>query len=90
MVYRSVTLQAVKDRAVWKLPELLQTLEVTPYRLHQCLEPITGTSRTTIYRWAKELPDTLDVALLMAIIHVLRSETGQTIQLHDILSYHAD
>ncbi len=87
MVLTPATLQAVKDRAVWKLPDLLKREGVTPYRLHQRLADILGTSRTTVYRWSNELPDTLDVALLMAIIHVLREETGKSFTVSNLLEY---
>ena len=87
MVLSNVTLQDVKNRASWKLPELLKREGVTPYRLHQRLYDILGTSRTTVYRWSNELPDTLDVALLMGIIEVLREETGKQITVRDLLEY---
>jgi predicted transcriptional regulator len=87
MVLTAATLKTVKDRAIWKLPTLLKRESVTPYRLHQRLADILGTSRTTVYRWSNELPDTLDVALLMATIHVLREETGKNITLSDLLEY---
>lgn len=87
MVLTPATLQTVKDDAVWKLPALLKRERVTPYRLHQRLADILGTSRTTVYRWSNELPDTLDVALLMAIIRVLREETGKHITVSDLLEY---
>lgn len=87
MALTSVTLQEMKDKAVWKLPELLKREAVTPYRLHQRLYDMLGTSRTTVYRWSNELPDTLDVALLMGIIEVLREETRKTITLSDLLEY---
>ena len=77
----------MKDKAVWKLPDLLKREAVTPYRLHQRLYDMLGTSRTTVYRWSNELPDTLDVALLMGIIEVLREETGKKIMIGDLLEY---
>ena len=80
----------MKDRAHWKLPELLKREGVTPYRLHQRLYDMLGTSRTTVYRWSNELPDTLDVALLMGIIEVLREETGKQITVTDLLEYRKD
>ncbi len=90
MVLTSVTLEEMKDKAVWKLPDLLKREAVTPYRLHQRLYEMLGTSRTTVYRWSNELPDTLDVALLMGIIEVLREETGKTITLSDLLEYRGE
>ena len=87
MALTNATLQPVKERAHWKLPALLQQESITPYRLHQRLADILGTSRTTVYRWANELPDTLDVALLMAIIRVLRDETGKEFTTNDLLEY---
>lgn len=87
MLLLSVTLQEMKDKAIWKLPDLLKREAVTPYRLHQRLYDMLGTSRTTVYRWSNELPDTLDVALLMGVIEVLREETGKVITLSDLLEY---
>jgi predicted transcriptional regulator len=77
----------VKEKAEWRLPALLKREEITPYRLHQRLAKILGTSRTTVYRWANELPDSLDVALLMGVIKVLREETGKQFEVSDLITY---
>ena len=89
MVLQSTTLQGVKHRARWKLPELLEREGVTPYRLHKDIEESAEgkASRNTIYRWSNELPDTLDVALLMSVIEALRKRTGKGVQVSDLLEY---
>lgn len=87
MLIPSPTLDGVKDRANWKLPSLLKQEKVTPYRLHQRLADLLGTSRTTVYRWSNELPDSLDVALLMGVVRVLREETGKNISVGDLIEY---
>lgn len=87
MIIPIATLQTVKERAHWKLPNLLKQEQVTPYRLHQRLSEILGTSRTTVYRWSNELPDSIDVALLMGVIRVLREETGKKIEIADLIEY---
>ena len=87
MLIPSPTLDAVKENAEWKLPALLKRERVTPYRLHQRLAELLGTSRTTVYRWSNELPDSLDVALLMGVVKVLREETGKNISVGDLIEY---
>ena len=92
MVLQSANIQTVKDRANWKLPELLKREGVTPYRLHKDIEESeegTG-SRNTVYRWSNELPDTLDVALLMSILYALRKRTGKPLNVSDLLEYRED
>ena len=89
MVLQSTNIQVVKDKAVWKLPELLKREGVTPYRLHKDIEASEGgrASRNTVYRWSNELPDTLDVALLMSVLSALRTRTGKPLSVADLLEY---
>jgi hypothetical protein len=87
MVLTSDTLQAMKQNALWKLPQLLKAEGVSAYRLHKRLDELLGTSPTTVYRWARELPDNLDVATLMGVIKVLREETGKPVSVCDLLEY---
>ena len=89
MLIQSTTLQTVKDKAVWKLPELLKREGITPYRLHRDIEESAEgrASRNTVYRWSNELPDTLDIALLMSVLEALRKRTGKQISVCDLLEY---
>lgn len=91
MVIQSSNIQAVKDKAIWKLPDLLKREGITPYRLHKDIEASEGgkASRNTIYRWSNELPDTLDVALLMSVLDAVRARTGKDIGVQDLLEYKA-
>lgn len=89
MVLQSPNIQAVKDKVIWKLPELLRRENITPYRLHKDIEASESgrASRNTIYRWSNELPDTLDVALLMSVLHAIRTRTGKAFSVCDLLEY---
>ncbi len=40
-----------------------------------------------VYRWAKELPNSLDAALIMGVISILREETGQQFEVSDLIAY---
>jgi len=78
----------MKRNAVWKLPKFLKDKGISAYKLHKLVnEGEDSAAKGTIYRWAKELPDTLDVALLMGIITVLRDVTGDSIEVEDLLEY---
>ena len=92
MVLQSTNIESVKDKAVWKLPEVLKREGVTPYRLHKDIEASEGgkASRNTVYRWSNELPDTLDVALLMSVLAALRTRTGKALSVADLLEYRED
>lgn len=83
------TLPGVKERAIWKLPKLLENEQVTPYRLHKVIADsrVATASRNTIYRWSNELPDTLDVALLMSVIYALKEITGKEFTVSDLIEY---
>ena len=89
MVIQSPNIQVVKDKAIWKLPELLKREGITPYRLHKDIEESESgkASRNTIYRWSNELPDTLDVALLMSVLYAVRARTGKPLSVCDLLEY---
>jgi Fe2+ or Zn2+ uptake regulation protein len=78
---------AMKDLAVWKLPDLLEREGIKPYQLYKKLEETHGTSPTTVYRWAKELPASLDVSLLMGVITALHDLTGKNFSVCDLLEY---
>ena len=78
----------MKDNALWKLPQLLKDENITPYKLHKLMnEGDRSAAQGTIYRWSRELPDTLDVTLLMGIIEVLRALTEKNIQVNDLILY---
>ena len=89
MVIQRPTIQTVKDKADWKLPALLKHEGITPYRLHKDIEASESgrASRNTVYRWSNELPDTLDVALLMSVLSALRTRTGKDLKVGDLLEY---
>ena len=92
MLTPTANLYNMKDKAVWKLPQLLKSEGVTPYRLHKELQKYFDDSnhkpsQTTVYAWSKRLPDSLKMDMLMSVISVLREETGKEFNVDDLLEY---
>ncbi len=81
----------VSANAWWKLPELLAREKITAYRLHKELNE-SGVKATpnTIYRWAKELPSSLSIDLLVGVVDTLRDLTGKQITIDDLIEVKSD
>ncbi len=67
----------------WKLKELLDTHDLTPYRLMK----ESGLAQGTIYRIVNGEANGVDTATLDATIRALRELTGQQINVADLLEY---
>ena len=56
----------------WKLPTLLKTHGITPHKLHEHIEEnYGGVSRSTIYRWSRGEPASLDLKILTKVVSAL-------------------
>ena len=67
----------------WRLDNILQTHNLTAYKLEQALRG--RVSRNTVYRWAKEMPQSLDLAALPHMLEALTRLTGQPVTPNDLL-----
>lgn len=85
------TIDPVSANARWKLPELLEREKITAYRLHKELNE-SGVKATpnTIYRWARELPSSLTIDLLVGVVDTLRGLTGKQITIDDLIEVKDD
>jgi 7,8-dihydro-6-hydroxymethylpterin-pyrophosphokinase len=70
---------------LWKLPELLKREGVTAYRLNKELKGHAATN--TAYRWAREMPRTIDIDVLRWTIDALERITGKEFQVTDLLEF---
>jgi hypothetical protein len=70
----------------WKLPSYLEAKGIKPYSLYKELKK-QDVSPATVYKWAKEMPSTIDVSLLALFITVLQDVTGEQISVCDLLEY---
>jgi hypothetical protein len=70
----------------WRFASLLSREGITPYRLHKYLAR-HDVSRTTVYRWAKEPPGSLDLELVGHVLEALREATGKQYVLSDIIDF---
>jgi hypothetical protein len=70
---------------LWKLPDLLKREGVTAYRLNKELAGHAATN--TAYRWAREMPRTLDVDVLRWTLDALERITGKEFSITDVLEY---
>lgn len=68
---------------VWKLPEYLDTHNLTRYALMQELGDGKG---RIAYKW-KSLPERLDTEALSRVLDALEKLTGESVTLDDILAY---
>lgn len=85
------TITPVSANPLWKLPELLEREKITAYRLHKELNE-SGVKATpnTIYRWARELPSSLSIDLLVGVVDTLRELTGKQITIDDLIEVKTD
>lgn len=67
----------------WRLNDILQAHNLTAYKLEQAVRG--NVSRNTVYRWAKETPQLLDLAALPHIMQALTRLTGQPVTPNDLL-----
>lgn len=67
----------------WRLNNILKTHNITAYKLEQALRG--RVSRNTVYRWAKEMPQSLDLAALPHMLEALTRLTGQPVTPNDLL-----
>ena len=75
----------------WKLPEVLEKEQITPYRLHKTVNELgTKATTNTIYKWSKELPSYVTIEHFTGIISALRELTGKEITANDLLEYDPD
>lgn len=76
---------------IWKLPEVLKEHQISVYRLERTMVTRgTPMSPATAYRWAKELPQSINIANLKGVIEALRELTGEDIRLEHLLEYVPD
>lgn len=68
---------------VWKLPEYLNTHNLTRYALMQELGDGKG---RIAYKW-KSLPERLDTEALTRVLDALEKLTGESVTIADILDY---
>ena len=80
----------VMGRYVWKFSEYLEGRGLNPYRIAR--HGKDATDEQTIYRLARKGQSIkrLDLASLALIIDAVRIETGDDIQLTDLLEYQDD
>jgi hypothetical protein len=76
----------------WNLGQILEREGISAYRLHKTMEELDdregpAVSRTTVYRWVHELPQTLDISLLTTLVAALRKITGRDLSLCEVLEY---
>ena len=67
----------------WKLKELLDAHDLTPYRLMKQ----SGLAHGTVYRIVNGEANGVDTATLDATIRALRELTGQQVDVADLLEY---
>ena len=67
----------------WRLNDILQANNLTAYKLEQAVRG--NVSRNTIYRWAKETPQLLDLAALPHVMEALERLTGKVVTPNDLL-----
>ena len=70
---------------VWKLPKLLKREGVTAYRLNKELKGHAAPN--TAYRWAREMPRTLDTDVLRWTLDTLERITGKQFVISDLIEY---
>ncbi len=70
---------------LWKLPELMKREGISAYRLNKELKGHAAPN--TAYRWAREMPRTLDVDVLRWTLDTLERITGKTFSISDLLEY---
>ena len=72
----------------WKPPTLLKTHGITPHRLHEHIEEhYGGVSRTSVYRWSRAEPASIDLRILVKVIGALNDliESEEPLKLTDII-----
>jgi hypothetical protein len=67
----------------WRLHDILKANNLTAYKLEQALRG--NVSRNTVYRWAREKPQLLDLGALPFVVEALTRLTGQPVTPNDLL-----
>jgi hypothetical protein len=67
----------------WRLNDILKANNLTAYKLEQAVRG--NVSRNTIYRWARETPQLLDLGALPFVVEALTRLTGQAVTPNDLL-----
>ena len=65
----------------WKIRQLLEQHNITPYRLWKD----SGLARQTVYTLAHDKGDRVDLGTLGTVLFTLEKLTGKTVQLDDLL-----
>ena len=65
----------------WKIKQLLEQHNITPYRLWK----ESGLARQTVYTLAHDKGDRVDLGTLGTVLHCLERLTGKRVELTDVL-----
>jgi DNA-binding Xre family transcriptional regulator len=65
----------------WKIRQLLEQHNITPYRLWKD----SGLARQTVYTLAHDKGDRVDLGTLGAVLHTLEKLIGKPVRLDDVL-----